>query len=124
IPKDMRDGMGHHVFGCDICQDVCPWNNKAGNAPVTSAPEFQPLHHLFHPDLQWLAQMDEETYRSTFRGSPVKRAKYSGLKRNVGGAMGNSGRKEFAPELRKLSEDADPTVAEHAEWALKKLGSE
>lgn len=124
IPEEMRDGIGHHVFGCDICQDVCPWNNKAGNAPVTSAPEFQPLDPLFHPDLRWLAQMDEERYRSTFRGSPVKRAKYSGLKRNVAVAMGNSGRKEFAPELRKMAEDADPIVAEHAQWALKKLGNE
>jgi epoxyqueuosine reductase len=124
IPEEMRDGIGHHVFGCDICQDVCPWNNKTGNAPGTSAPEFQPLQQLFHPDLQWLAQMDVEAYQGTFRGSPVKRAKYSGLRRNVAVAMGNSGAKEFAPELRKMAEDADPMVAEHADWALKKLGSE
>jgi len=122
IPEDLREGMGHHVFGCDICQDVCPWNTKAGNAPITKLPEFQPVNQLFHPDLHWLAQMDEETYRSSFRGSPVKRAKYSGLKRNVAVAMGNSGAKEFEPELRKMAQDADTTVAEHARWALKKLG--
>ena len=87
--------MGHHIFGCDICQDVCPWNNKAGNALPTSVPEFQPQEQLYHPDLHWLAQMDEETYRLTFRGSPVKRAKYAGLKRNVAIAMGNSGNQDF-----------------------------
>jgi len=124
IPEELREGLGNHVFGCDICQDVCPWNNKAGNAPITSAPEFQPANQLFHPDLRWLAQMDEETYRQTFRGSPLKRAKYSGLRRNVAVAMGNSGRKEFEPELRKMVEDADPVVTEHAVWALKKLGCE
>jgi len=124
IPEELRDGIGHHIFGCDICQDVCPWNTKAGNAPITKLPEFQPVNQLFHPDLEWLAQMDEETYRSTFRGSPVKRAKYSGLRRNVAVAMGNSGAKEFEPELRKMTQDADTTVAEHAQWALKKLGCE
>src|SRR5260370_5814813 len=123
IPEDMRSPMGHHVFGCDICQDVCPWNNKPGNAIATSVPEFQPLENLFHPDLKWLAQMDEETYRRVFRGSPVKRAKLAGLKRNVAIAMGNSGNKEFIPELEKMSADAEPVIAEHAQWALKKLRS-
>ncbi|HWS17133.1 MAG TPA: hypothetical protein VN223_03925, partial [Candidatus Elarobacter sp.] len=109
------------IFGCDICQDVCPWNNKTGNAPATSLPEFQPQEKLFHPDLHWLAQMDEETYRRVFRGSPVKRAKYLGLKRNVAVAMGNSGNKEFLPDLQKMAGDVDPVVAEHADWAMKKL---
>src|SRR5882672_12352871 len=114
--------MGHHIFGCDICQDVCPWNNKTGNAPVTSLPEFQPQEQLYHPELRQLAQMDEETYRRTFRGSPVKRAKYYGLKRNIAIAMGNSGLKEFIPDLEQMASEADPVVAEHAQWAIKKLG--
>src|SRR5246500_2368494 len=63
VPEELRAGMGHHIFGCDICQDVCPWNNKSGNAPPTSLPEFQPQERLFHPDLRWLAQMDQEDYR-------------------------------------------------------------
>jgi epoxyqueuosine reductase len=124
LPEESRSGMGHHIFGCDICQDVCPWNNKSGNAPPTSLPEFQPQERLFHPDLRWLAQMDEETYRKTFRGSPVKRTKYSGLKRNVAIAMGNSGNKDFMPDLQKLVGEPDTVVAEHAEWALKKLANE
>jgi epoxyqueuosine reductase len=121
IPEELRSSIGHHVFGCDICQDVCPWNNKAGNAPPTSLPEFQPQPAFYHPDLRCLAQMDEEAYRRTFRGSPVKRAKYSGLKRNVAVAMGNSGNQGFVEDLKRLAADPDPVVAEHAAWALKKL---
>ena len=121
VPEELRPAMGHHIFGCDICQDVCPWNNKAGNAPPTSLPEFQPQEQLYHPDLHWLAQLDEEAYRRVFRGSPVKRTKYSGLKRNVAIAMGNSGNKGFASDLQKMADEGDPVVAEHAEWALRKL---
>jgi epoxyqueuosine reductase len=121
IAEELRPAMGHHIFGCDICQDVCPWNNKAGNAPATSLPEFQPQPQHYHPELRRLAQMDEETYRRVFRGSPVKRAKYAGLRRNVAIAMGNSGNQEFVGDLEKLAEDPDPVVAEHAAWALRKL---
>ena len=121
VAEELRPAIGRHVFGCDICQDVCPWNNKAGNAPPTSLPEFQPQEQLYHPDLSWLAQMDEETYRQTFRGSPVKRAKYSGLRRNVTIAMGNSGNKAFLADLENMAAGPDPVVAEHAQWAIKKL---
>ncbi|HEY1938342.1 MAG TPA: tRNA epoxyqueuosine(34) reductase QueG [Candidatus Angelobacter sp.] len=121
IAEDLRPAMGHHIFGCDICQDVCPWNNKAGNAPPTSVPEFQPQEQLYHPDLHWLAQLDEEAYRRTFRGSPVKRAKYAGLKRNVAIAMGNSGNQDFIADLKKMADGSDPVVAEHAAWAIRKL---
>ncbi|MGA7684895.1 MAG: tRNA epoxyqueuosine(34) reductase QueG [Terriglobales bacterium] len=115
IPDDLRAGMGRHVFGCDICQDVCPWNRKA---PVTSAEEFQPRAGLVNPPLGWLAEMQPEEFRATFRGSPVRRAKLSGLRRNAVIAMGNSGDQKFLPTLKKLAEDADPIVAEHAKWAL------
>jgi epoxyqueuosine reductase len=121
IPVDLRSGIGQQVFGCDICQDVCPWNRKSGNAPPTSLPEFQPKEGVYHPELRALAQMDEESYRQTFRGSPVKRAKYAGLRRNVAIAMGNSGNREFIPDLEALAGDSDPVIAEHAEWARKKI---
>ncbi|HET9837769.1 MAG TPA: tRNA epoxyqueuosine(34) reductase QueG [Candidatus Angelobacter sp.] len=124
IPEELRAPMGHHVFGCDICQDVCPWNNKAGNAPATLLEEFQPREGFFHPELRRLAQMNEESFRQIFRGSPVKRAKFAGLRRNVAIAMGNSGSREFVPDLEKLADDPDPVVASHAAWALKKLGEE
>ena len=118
IPEDLRSGMGRHVFGCDICQDVCPWNRKA---PVTTAEEFQPREGLVNPRLDWLAEMQPEEFRAVFRGSPVRRAKLSGLRRNAVIAMGNSGDRKFVPTLRKLAEDADPVVAEHAKWALDRL---
>jgi epoxyqueuosine reductase len=121
IPEDLRAGMGRHVFGCDICQDVCPWNRKA---PATSAPEFQPREGLVNPALDWLAEMQPEEFRQVFRGSPVRRAKLSGLRRNAVIAMGNSGNKKFAPTLMKLSDDPDPVVAEHARWAAATLEQE
>jgi epoxyqueuosine reductase len=121
VPEELRPAMGHHVFGCDICQDVCPWNNKAGNAPPTSLPEFEPQEKLYHPELRSLVQMDEDAYRRVFRGSPIKRAKYAGLRRNVAIAMGNSGNKEFLPDLQEIAEDADPVLGEHARWAIQKL---
>jgi epoxyqueuosine reductase len=124
IPEELRTPMGHHVFGCDICQDVCPWNNKAGNAPPTRLEEFQAREGLYHPELRPLAQLSEEGFRHQFRGSPVKRAKYAGLRRNVAIAMGNSGSREFVPDLEKLAGDPDPVVASHAAWALKKLREE
>ena len=119
IPEELRAGMGRHVFGCDICQDVCPWNRKA---PVTTAEEFHPRAGLVNPPLEWLAEMEPEEFRTTFRGSPVRRAKLSGLRRNAVIAMGNSGDEKFVPKLRKLAEDADSVVAEHARWALGKFG--
>jgi epoxyqueuosine reductase len=123
VPEAMRGEMGHHVFGCDICQDVCPWNNKPGNAPPTSLPEFQPRENLFHPDLEWLAELNVEEYRQVLRGSPLKRAKFAGLKRNVAIAMGNSGNKDFIPILENMAGDPDPIIASHALWSLRKLRS-
>jgi epoxyqueuosine reductase len=118
IPEELREGMGRHIFGCDICQDVCPWNRKS---PVTSAPEFQPREGLVNPALDWLANISEEEFREKFRGSAIKRAKRSGLRRNAVIAMGNSGAHEFVPALENLKADHDPTVAESAQWALAKL---
>src|SRR5437016_1069963 len=118
IPEDIREGIGRHVFGCDICQDVCPWNRKA---PVTSAPEFQAREGLVNPALDWLAEMTAEEFREKFRGSPVRRTKYSGLRRNAAIAIGNSGDVRFLPLLHRLSEDEDPVVAESARWAKEKL---
>jgi len=118
IPEEIRDGIGRHVFGCDICQDVCPWNRKA---PGTSAAEFQPREGLVNPALDWLAEMPAEEFREKFRGSPVRRTKHAGLRRNAVIAMGNSGDRRFLPSLERLSEDEDSVVAESAKWAKAKL---
>jgi epoxyqueuosine reductase len=120
IAQDLAEKMGRHVFGCDICQDVCPWNRKA---PATSAPEFQPRDGLVNPALEWLAQISEEEFREKFRGSPIRRAKRSGLRRNAAITMGNSSDRSFVPLLEKLAQDEDPVVAEHARSAKKKLES-
>jgi epoxyqueuosine reductase len=118
IPEEQRSGMGRHVFGCDICQDVCPWNRKA---PVTAAPEFQAREGLVNPALEWLAEMQAEEFQVKFRGSPIRRAKLSGLRRNAVIAMGNSGDEKFVPTLKKLCEDSDSVVAEHAHWAVTRI---
>jgi len=118
IPAPMRGGTGRQVFGCDICQDVCPWNRKA---PVTKTPEFQPRAELVNPALDWLTEMSAEEFRETFRSSPVRRTKLSGLRRNAAIAMGNSGNEKFVPQLEKLCQDKDPVVAESARWAKKQL---
>jgi epoxyqueuosine reductase len=120
IPESLRAGMGRHVFGCDICQDVCPWNRKA---PATSAPEFAPRPELVNPALDWLAEISDEEFRRTFRGSPVRRAKRSGLRRNAVIAAGNSGDRKFLPLLEKLASDEDEIVAESARWARRQIES-
>jgi epoxyqueuosine reductase len=118
IPEELRAGIGRHVFGCDICQDVCPWNRKA---PVSTEPDFQPRTGLVNPALAWLAEMNAEEFRETFRGSPIRRAKRSGLRRNAAIAMGNGGNRDFLPVLDKLADDEDESVAESARWAKNRL---
>ena len=119
IPEDLREGMGRHVFGCDICQDVCPWNRKA---PLTTAPEFQPREGLVNPALDWFAEMGAEEFRRVFRGSPIRRAKLAGLRRNAIIAMGNSGNADFRRTLERIKKEAeDPVIKESANWALERL---
>ena len=118
IPEDLREGIGRHVFGCDICQDVCPWNRKV---PVTNAPEFSPRPGLVNPALDWLIEMSAEDFRQQFRGSPIRRAKHAGLQRNVAIAMGNSGDRKFLPVLEKLSSNVEGMLSDSVNWALRKL---
>ncbi len=122
VPEEIREGMGRHLFGCDICQDVCPWNRKS---PASAAPEFQPREGLVNPALAWLAEISEEEFRQKFRGSAIRRAKRTGLRRNAVIALGNSGDMTFLSLLKKLSEDQaqDSVVREHAQWAKNKLES-
>ena len=120
IPDEMREGMGRHVFGCDICQDVCPWNRKA---PPTSSEDFQPREGLLNPALEWLAEMSPEEFREKFRGSPIRRTKRAGLRRNAAIAMGNSADPCFIAVLERLAVDDDPVVAESARWALEQLST-
>jgi len=118
IPEQLREGIGRQVFGCDICQDVCPWNRKA---PSSTKPEFEAREGLVNPALAWLAEISEEEFRETFRGSPVKRIKHSGLRRNALIAIGNSGDRSFAPIAERASHDPDPLIADSALWAKRQL---
>jgi epoxyqueuosine reductase len=116
VPEERRAGNGGHVFGCDICQDVCPWN---GRAPVTGDQVFQA--RWFAPPLERLAALGEREFEAIFAGTPVARTRYSGFLRNVAMAMGNRALPQFRPALEKLADSADSVVAEHARWALARL---
>ena len=146
IPEEFREPMGRHVFGCDICQDVCPWNRKA---PVTRMEEFGARtfpsqtsssdgdgdegreESLFLPSLEWLAAMSEEEFREVFRGSPVKRTKWRGLVRNACIALGNSdvrrgteAHQRVSKLLESLAESQEAVIAESARWALSRIQGE
>ena len=120
IPVEMRPGLGRHVFGCDICQDVCPWNRKA---PATQEQAFLLRPGLFNPPLEELARISEEQFRELFRGSPIRRARYHGFLRNVCVAMGNSADPKFIPELERLAAHPEELIRDHASWALERLRS-
>ena len=121
IPPELRDGMQDWVFGCDVCQDVCPWNRKASD---TSVPEFQPDADLSPLDLRWLLSLNEEEFRQRFRKTPFDRPGRSGLIRNAAIAAGNSGDASLIPSLVQCLNDEEPLVRGAAAWALGKLGGE
>jgi epoxyqueuosine reductase len=116
VPPEHRAAIGPHVFGCDICQDVCPWNRRA---PITADPAFEPRE--FAPPLEKLAALSESEFRDLFRGTAIKRARYTGFLRNVAVAMGNTRLAQFRAPLERLAASADAVVASHARWALTKL---
>jgi len=146
IPLEFRAPIGKQVFGCDICQDVCPWNNRA---PFTQAPEFAPRtfyepasatpgeippiasQSLVAPDLEWLASMSEAEFREVFRGSSIKRTKWRGIVRNACLALGNSNVGPDNPAyaritatLNRLAQSPEIHVAESAQWALSRIQSQ
>jgi len=118
ISAELMAGMGRQVFGCDICQDVCPWNRKA---PIAADPKLQPRAELVNPALEGLAQMGEAEFERSFNGSPVRRTGFIGLRRNVAIAMGNSGLSRFASWLAEWAEAPDEGLRSAARWALEKL---
>jgi epoxyqueuosine reductase len=141
IREELRPAMGKAVIGCDICQDVCPWNRKS---PVTQLTAFQPRRveaksesgkqkmengaTLFAPELEWLAALSQEEFSRIFRGSAIKRAKWRGLVRNACVALGNSraardsgSYTRITALLERLATSPDEIIAEHAQWALDRL---
>jgi len=118
IPEEHRSNMKNLIFGCDICQDVCPWNRKAG---ASESEEFKPVPDRTAPSLEALAELDEEKFEALFQGSPIRRTKWRGLLRNVAVAMGNSGDLKLAPALGRLLENPEAIVRRHAAWGLQRL---
>ena len=124
IPEELRPHVGNAVIGCDICQDVCPWNRKA---PVAALAAFEPRERLLAPELEWLASLSQQEFGAVFRKSAVKRAKWRGIVRNACVALGNSAaaldpaaRQRVTSLLERLAASDDALIASHARWALAK----
>jgi len=124
IPRDLRAAMGDNIFGCDICQDVCPHNaNVASRLPAGDGhPEFRAQVIAARPALLPLLQITEEQFRARFAGKPVRRAKREGLRRNVAIALGNSGQPAALPALIATLADPSAVLREHAAWAVGRIG--
>jgi len=125
IEPELMSGMGRQIFGCDICQDVCPWNRKS---PISIDPELEPREELVNPSLEWLASIDEQQWERLFNGSPVRRAGFLGFKRNLAVAMGNAAAAghlalTLSARLKQWSDSADEALRTAAQWALSKLVS-
>jgi len=133
IPQEFREAIGRNVYGCDICQDVCPFNR---NVPVGTVANFEPRgtsteKSLLEPGLEWLAGMNEEEFREVFRGSAIKRTKWKGMVRNACVALGNAraaaGTEEYGKAvavLTRLTGSADAGIKTSAEWALSRIQKE
>ena len=122
IAPALMEGMGRQVFGCDICQDVCPWNRKA---PISADPELQPRTELVNPSLEWLGSLDEQSWERLFNGSPVRRSGFLGMRRNIAIAMGNAAdagdEHDSVSLLKQWAESADEGLRTATRWALSKL---
>jgi epoxyqueuosine reductase len=128
IAEELRAPMGRQVFGCDICQDVCPWNARAKRRedPTGRTEEhaLPPRRELVNPELGWLAALDGPSFNRWFRGSPLERTRRKRVLRNVAIAMGNSGQQQFVPQLEAWQKGDDPVLAEAAAWALQRISSQ
>jgi epoxyqueuosine reductase len=126
IPLALREPIGELIYGCDICQDVCPWNEKFSRVLPEGSP-FAAREAIGRKDARTLARellaMTQEEFSEELRGSPMKRAKLRGLKRNAAVVLGNVGTVEDIAALEAALEHDEPLVREHAAWALTMLDS-
>tara|TARA_B100000029_G_scaffold296862_1_gene290057 strand:- start:203 stop:1330 length:1128 start_codon:yes stop_codon:yes gene_type:complete len=121
IPDDLRSKMDNHIFGCDICQDVCPWNK---DAPESVEPGFKPRTENYAAELTDLMILDQTAFRKRFQKSPVKRTKRRGLLRNVAVSLGNWAHEDAIPALSIGLHDIEPVVRSHSAWALGRINNE
>lgn len=120
IAPALMEGMGRQVFGCDICQDVCPWNSPR-RTPIGMDPDLAPRDELVNPALDMLAALDEPSFERMFNGSPVRRAGFAAFRRNIAVAAANTGTVSLAPRLHAWVDAADEGLRTAAAWALEKL---
>lgn len=118
IPEEFRPAIGARIYGCDDCLAVCPWNRFAKEGAMMR-PHYRV--DLAAPDLIDLLGLDEAGFKKRFAGTPILRAKRRGLLRNVCVALGNCGDSSALPALNRAATDPEPLIAEHAQWAIKKL---
>lgn len=118
IPEEFREAMGDRIYGCDDCLDACPWNRFAVASRELS---FQARESVFRMGLREFLELDDEAFRALFAKSPIKRIKRPRFLRNVCVALGNVGTAADLPALRRAAADADPLIAEHAAWAVRRL---
>ena len=128
IPEPLRAAQGDWVFGCDICQDVCPWNSRSRRAIPPDAAGLRarlaPRPEWVAPTLAWLLALDEDAWRSATRRSALRRAKFRGLVRNALIAAGNAGDRSLIPLIERHAQGGDALLAEHARWALAQLAAD
>ncbi|MEE9241043.1 MAG: tRNA epoxyqueuosine(34) reductase QueG [bacterium] len=120
MPRELRPLVGDYFFGCDICQEVCPWND---GAPAAIELRFRPRPGTLSPDLNELLLLDEEGFKTRFQGSALMRARYDGFLRNVAVAIGNSGGETSLYVLAQTLHHAEPLARGHAAWALGQIGA-
>jgi epoxyqueuosine reductase len=121
LPPEARRMVGGWVFGCDVCQEVCPWNREPAGA---AHPEMELPPERAELDLARLLRLPREEYVERFRGSPMKRAKLAGLQRNAAVAMGNRLESRYVAPLAEALREGEPLVRRHAAWALGRIGGE
>jgi len=124
IPLELREGIGDRIYGCDVCQEVCPWNVRFARELPDGSP-FAPRRALAGKDARTIAReilaMSQEEFSASFKGSPVKRAKLRGLKRSAAAVLGNVGTSDDVDVLTRALDDDEPLVREHAAWGLTRL---
>lgn len=118
IPVELRDGVGDWLFGCDLCQEVCPWNRKS---PLTIDPVFQPIDDLQSVDALEILKLTEPEFQTRFKATPLSRPGWDGLRRNAAIVLGNTGNQSQIPELTRCLDNASPLVQEAIHWAINKL---
>ena len=118
IPEEFREAIGDRLYGCDACLDACPWNRFAATSREAS---FHARHEIFRHRTRDFLALDDDSFRSLFARSPIKRIKRPRFLRNVCIVLGNTGTPDDLPALHRAAADPDPLISEHATWAIERI---